>query len=375
MTARQPCPPAPGPLEGFALLFDALFGSLGQRRSFRGYLGGLLAPRDRNKTLTALAGAEPLVQAQSPEVQRLQYFLAEADWSAEALNARRLELLQGEAATAAHREGVLVLDDTGDRKDGTATAHVGRQYLGSVGKTDNGIVAVTTLWADGRVHYPLHFAPYTPASRFPDGKGDPRFRTKPQIALALIEGALAAGIPFRAVVADCFYGDNTELAGLLTQRKVPYVLAHRGGGGLGWAPAEEAHSFVEAVRDLPRAAWRRIRRHFRDGHGETWWVAELGSYTSARAGQFARSAPPPTAVASHRRRRGISPRTSRVPRSRRSSSSTLGATGPRTPTDASRASSDGQTSRSAATVASAGTGLWSVQRSASAGGKLRARDD
>jgi SRSO17 transposase len=275
MTARQPCPPAPGPLEGFALLFDPLFGSLGQRRSFRGYLGGLLAPRDRNKTLTALAGAEPLVQAQSPEVQRLQYFLAEADWSAEALNARRLELLQGEAATAAHREGVLVLDDTGDRKDGTATAHVGRQYLGSVGKTDNGIVAVTTLWADGRVHYPLHFAPYTPASRLPDGKGDPRFRTKPQIALALIEGALAASIPFRAVVADCFYGDNTELEGLLTQRKVPYVLAHRGGGGHGWAPAEEAHSFVEAVRDLPRAAWRRIRRRFRDGHVETWWMAEL----------------------------------------------------------------------------------------------------
>src|SRR5829696_2681893 len=135
MTARQPCPPAPGPLEAFAVQFDALFGSLGQRRSFRGYLSGLLAPRDRNKTLTALAGAEPVVQAQSPEVQRLQYFLSEADWSAEALNARRLAPLQSEAATAAHRGGVLVLDDTGDRKDGTATAHVGRQYLGSVGRS------------------------------------------------------------------------------------------------------------------------------------------------------------------------------------------------------------------------------------------------
>ena len=74
MTARQPCPPAPGPLEAFAVQFDPLFGSLGQRRSFRGYLSGLLAPRDRNKTLTALAGAEPVVQAQSPEVPRLHYF-------------------------------------------------------------------------------------------------------------------------------------------------------------------------------------------------------------------------------------------------------------------------------------------------------------
>ncbi len=137
------------------------------------YLSGLLAPRDRNKTLTALAGAEPVVQAQSPEVQRLQYFLSEADWSAEALNARHLALLQNEAATVAHSGGVLVLDDTGDKKGGTAIEHVGRQCLGSLGKIDNGIVAVTTLWTDGRVHYPLHFAPYTPASRFRGGTNDP----------------------------------------------------------------------------------------------------------------------------------------------------------------------------------------------------------
>ena len=59
MTARRPCPAAPGPLEGYAARFDDLFGSLAQRRGFREYLAGLLAPRDRNKTLTALAGAEP----------------------------------------------------------------------------------------------------------------------------------------------------------------------------------------------------------------------------------------------------------------------------------------------------------------------------
>ncbi len=168
-----------------------------------------------------------------------------------------------------------MLDDTGDKKDGTATEHVGRQYLGSVGKIDNGIVAVTTLWADGRVHYPLHLAPYTPASRFSGGPNDPRFRTKPQIAVALIEQARAAGIPFRAVVADCFYGDNIEFEGRLTQRKIPYVLAHRSTGGHGWARAEEAHSFAEAVRDLRRAAWKRVKRRFHDGHRESWWVAEL----------------------------------------------------------------------------------------------------
>jgi Bacterial regulatory helix-turn-helix protein, lysR family/DDE superfamily endonuclease len=60
---------------------------------------------------------------------------------------------------------VPVIDDTGHRKDGSATAHVARQYLGSVGKTDNGIVCVTSLWADPRCYWPLHAVPYTPASR------------------------------------------------------------------------------------------------------------------------------------------------------------------------------------------------------------------
>ena len=81
---------------------------------------------------------------------------------------------------------MLVLDDTGDRKDATATAHVARQYLGSVGKLDNGIAAVTSLWADERVYWPVHAVPYTPASRLPDGQRDPGFRTKPQLAVELV---------------------------------------------------------------------------------------------------------------------------------------------------------------------------------------------
>ena len=62
-------------MEGYAARFDDLFSSLAQRRGFREYLAGLLAPRDRNKTLTALAGAEPVTRAGHPAVQRLQFFL------------------------------------------------------------------------------------------------------------------------------------------------------------------------------------------------------------------------------------------------------------------------------------------------------------
>jgi hypothetical protein len=105
---------------------------------------GCWALRDRNKTLTALAGAEPVTWAQHPAVQRLQFFLSESRWDPGRVNARRLELLLADPATAPHDAGVLVIDDSGDRKDGTKTAHVGHQWPGRYGKTDNGVVTVTT---------------------------------------------------------------------------------------------------------------------------------------------------------------------------------------------------------------------------------------
>ena len=280
MTQRRACPPAPGPLEDFAVGFDDLFGTLAQRRGFRAYLQGLLLPRDRNKTLTALAGAEPVVGAQAPAVQRLQFFLSEAPWDAEALNARRLEVLLGDPATTPHDRGVLVIDDTGDRKKGTRTAHVGRQYLGSVGKIDVGVVAVSSLWADERVYYPLHVRPYTPAKRLPKGQQDPAFRSKPQLAVELVDAALAAGVPFRAVVADCAYGDNLGFEEALEEAGLPFVLALKAGKGV-WEPLAPTQTPEEVARRLPwrgprrPGPWARLERRFRDGHRETWWAAEL----------------------------------------------------------------------------------------------------
>jgi hypothetical protein len=279
MTKRLSCPPAPGPLEDYAAQFDGLLGSLAQRRGFRAYLQGLLLPRDRNKTLTALAGAEPVVGAQHAAVQGLQWFLSESAWDADRVNQRRLELLLGDPATAPHEQGVLVIDDTGDRKAGTKTAHVARQYLGSVGKTDNGIVAVTSLWADERVYWPAHVTPYTPASRLPKGKTDPGFRTKPQLAVELVDAARQAGIGFRAVVADCFYGDNAGFTEALGAARVAFVLAVRPRKGV-WAPAEQAHTPREAAAQLAWTSpeqpgdWIRVQRRFRDGHAETWWAAD-----------------------------------------------------------------------------------------------------
>jgi hypothetical protein len=280
MTKRRPCPLAPGPLEGYATQFDDGFGTLAQRRGFREYLQGLLLPRDRHKTLTGLVGVEPVVGAQAASAQRLQFFVSESTWDAEAMNRRRLELVVTDPATAPHEAGVLVIDDSGDRKAGTKTAHVARQYLGSIGKVDGGIVAVTSLWADERVYYPLHVKPYTPATRLPKGKADPAFRTKPQLAVELVDAALEVGLSFRAVVADCFYGENAAFEGALAEASLPYVLALKPSSGI-WAPAEAAHTPQEAAQDLhwdspdDPGDWTPVVRRFRDGHQETWWAADL----------------------------------------------------------------------------------------------------
>jgi SRSO17 transposase len=306
MSARRPCPPAPGPLEDYAQRFDMLFSSLAQRRGLREYLQGLLLPRDRNKTLTGLAGAEPITGAQHREVQRLQWFLSESAWNHEQVNDWRVRLLCQDAATAPHDRGVLVLDDTGDRKDGTATAHVARQYLGSVGKIDNGIVAVTSLWADERCYWPVHAVPYTPASRLPAGERDPGFRTKPQLALELVQAAQQAGIRFQAVVADCFYGDNPGFTDALVAAKVPFVLALKPRKGT-WAPAEQAHTPTEAAGELgwqgsrKPGRWRRVTRRFRDGHTETWWAADatLGGFGPDRRLRLVVASTDPTRLPGH----------------------------------------------------------------------------
>jgi SRSO17 transposase len=282
VAARRPCPPAPGPLEEYAARFDSLFSSLAQRRGFREYLTGLLLPRDRNKTLTCLAGAEPVAGAQHPAVQRLRFFLSKSRWDHEQVNARRLQILLADPATAPHDGGVLVIDDSGDRKDGKATAHVGRQWLGRLGrlgKTDNGVVTVTTLWADERLYYPLHAVPYTPARHFPKGRNDPGFATKLQIAAQLARQAEEAGVCFRAVAADCAYGDQDGFRSQLATAGLPFVMALKRRRGI-WAYGDQAHTPVDAAREPAwhgpgrPGDWTAVTRTFRDGHTATWWAAE-----------------------------------------------------------------------------------------------------
>jgi SRSO17 transposase len=172
-----------------------------------------------------------------------------------------------------------MIDDPGDRKDGTKTAHVGHQRLGRYGKTGNGVVTVTTVRADERLYDPVDAVPCTPAKRVAKGKSDPAFRTKLAIGAELAVRARAAGFVFRAVAADSAYGDQDGFRGELAEAGLPFVMALKPRRGT-WAYGPDAHTPVDAARALAwdgpddPGDWRPVTRTFRDGHTETWLAAD-----------------------------------------------------------------------------------------------------
>ena len=279
MTERLPATPAPGPLEEYAQAFDVLFAKRSQRESFRRCLEGLLLPMERNKTLTGLANTEPVIGAQHRQAQRLQWFLSESNWDPVMVAKQRVTLLLETPHTAPNAQGALVIDETGDRKWGNKTAHVGRQYLNNIGKIDNGVVSVQTVWADEQQYYPLNVEPYTPAHWFTQGKQDVHFRTKPQIALELIKEAMTSGIPFRAVVGDSFYGENDQLRTSLMTLEVGYVMSLKPSHSW-WHAEGTPGSLWELVQRAPwqpdtPGKWHAVTRRFRNGLEETWWALEV----------------------------------------------------------------------------------------------------
>jgi DDE superfamily endonuclease len=146
----------------------------------------------------------------------------------------------------------------------------------------------THLRCEG-VYWPQDFEPYTPAHHFKGGNNDPKFRTKLKIARELVMQAVEEGIPFRAVVADSFYGEDEELRWTLRDLGAGYVLALKSSHG--WWHREEIGALWEAALGAgwegPHSPgeWARVERRLRDGHTEEWWALEVeaGPYGPERA--------------------------------------------------------------------------------------------
>ncbi|MDZ4877179.1 MAG: IS701 family transposase IS701 [Chroococcidiopsis cubana SAG 39.79] len=64
--------------------------------------------------------------------------------------------------------------ETGDKKKGTSTDYVKRQYIENLGKTENGIVVVTVYGVFCGMTFPLLFEVYKPRERL---KVEDQYRT------------------------------------------------------------------------------------------------------------------------------------------------------------------------------------------------------
>ena len=216
-----------------------------------GLLGGL--PRKNCWTLAEQAGHD------TPD--RLQHLLSRASWDTDGV---RDDLRDYVVEHLGDPNGVLVVDETGDVKKGTATVGVQRQYTGTAGRIENAQVAVYLTYAGLNGHALIDRELYLPrswtenpercaAAGVPD---DVEFATKPALALEMITRALEAGTPAEWVAGDEVYGDNPTLRGELEARQVSYVLAIGCNRRVPTAAGLQRADTLAA--GLPRGGWARL---------------------------------------------------------------------------------------------------------------------
>lgn len=203
-------------------------GHADRHAGLRGYCTGLMLPLTRKSVEPIAASVDPLHA--SARHQSLHHFVAQAEWSDEALLNRvaqwvvpRMDLSAG---------AYWIIDDTGFPKKGKHSVGVARQYCGQLGKQDNCQVAVSISLATPTASLPVAYRLYLPKDWAADRVRRKKahvptavcFATKPQIALAQMEALRAAGAPAHCVIADAGYGVETAFRLRLSEMGFPYMV-------------------------------------------------------------------------------------------------------------------------------------------------------
>jgi SRSO17 transposase len=187
-------------------------------------------PRRNGWTIAEYAGDR------SPD--RMQRLLNRASWDTFAAMSvvRRFAVAGLEEAACRRRRGGLVIgavDETGQEKQGKATAGVKRQYMGCAGRVANGINTVHLAYVRERSGHALAGArQYIAREHLTDPVKsevmglpvDLEFRTKGQLAIDICTDAYADGCAFDFICGDEVYGSCTQLRHFLEQHRQGYVL-------------------------------------------------------------------------------------------------------------------------------------------------------
>src|SRR5918993_1546494 len=236
----------------------SLFAAPSVAASANAFLDGLLGA-ERRKTGWMRAEA-----AGDPGPWRQQAILGRSHWNADAL---RDVVRDHVIETLGAPEAVLVIDETGFLKQGHASCGVGRQYTGSAGKITNCQIGVFAAYVSDKGHAFIDRQLYLPqdwttkperrtAAHVPE---DVTFATKPQLARAMIERAIAADVPFAWVAADSIYGVS-EIEMMLRRQGKGYVLGVSGAHPFSsWIGKPEIVGTAEEIaEELDESAWQRL---------------------------------------------------------------------------------------------------------------------
>ncbi|RCJ32588.1 transposase [Nostoc minutum NIES-26] len=209
----------------------------------------------KRKTLPAISRVVGLSNEQG-----LLHFLTESPWKVEQLREARLKLI---LQVLLGREIILIIDETGDPKKGSTTDYVKRQYIGNLGKIENGIVAVTAYGLFEGMTFPLMFEVYKPKQRLLELDV---YQTKPEIAASMIRKLRVMGFNFKLVLADSLYGESeSNFISVLCELQLDFVVAIRSNHGV-WLPQGQQVRYNR---------WRPYNRIFSDGQQEKRYIREI----------------------------------------------------------------------------------------------------
>ena len=254
MVAPRKANPTVSFIDDYCECYKNLFPEVRSFEAFKNIQIGMISGIKR-KSLPAIAQAVGL-----PNGQGLHHFMSNSPWSITEFREARLALifsvLQGE-------KFFLLIDDTGDRKRGDKTDYVQRQWIGNLGKVENGIVAVTAYAVVKDMTIPLTFEVYKPESRLKDGEV---YQTKTQIAVKMIAELKKIGFEFELVIADCLYGESDcNFIDGMWELNQDYLVSIRSNHGL-WISDPEKATYKE---------WREFDRIFSNGKVTKRYIREI----------------------------------------------------------------------------------------------------